>query len=363
MMSRFDRITRRDMLVALPALAMTPRAIVRAAQGADPPVPVRRLHSFGLKVSDVGRSLDFYQGLFGAPVQARQGDTLCLRIGRGPQFFSIGPTGPGEPPRITHLCFTTESFDVDRILASLSAQGIATIDAPSTAPGLDQAMKAWVRRRGPEAGGAPGGTPELYFADPDGLIVQLQDSTYCGGGGPLGNVCESVEPASTSGLLAVRDLSHFTVFGSDGQRANRFFQDLFGLSVQAYQGPTAPVLGVGDRIQFVMFAGGFGGRGRGRRGGGPPAPPAPATIHHACLSMDGFDADEILETLTGYGIMPRGDGNPTGPRMHYISLRMPNRGGASGGTPELYFTDPDGLLLQLQDSSYCGGGGLLGNEC
>jgi len=29
----------------------------------------------------------------------------------------------------------------------------------------------------------------------------------------------------------------------------------------------------------------------------------------------------------------------------------------------LYFTDPDGLLIQLQDVSYCGGGGFLGNVC
>lgn len=39
-------------------------------------------------------------------------------------------------------------------------------------------------------GGAPGGTPELYFTDPDGLLIQLQDVSYCGGGGFLGNACE-----------------------------------------------------------------------------------------------------------------------------------------------------------------------------
>jgi hypothetical protein len=49
--------------------------------------------------------------------------------------------------------------------------------------------------------------------------------------------------------------------------------------------------------------------------------------------------------------------------MHYVSLRMPERGGVEGGTPEVYFTDPDGILVQLQDPSYCGGGGYLGNEC
>ena len=28
---------------------------------------------------------------------------------------------------------------------------------------------------------------------------------------------------------------------------------------------------------------------------------------------------------------------------------MEDRGGAKEGTPELYFTDPDGILIQLQD--------------
>ena len=30
---------------------------------------------------------------------------------------------------------------------------------------------------------------ELYFTDPDGLLIQLQDTKYCGGSGSLGEVC------------------------------------------------------------------------------------------------------------------------------------------------------------------------------
>ena len=40
-----------------------------------------------------------------------------------------------------------------------------------------------------------------------------------------------------------------------------------------------------------------------------------------------------------------------------------DRGGAPEGTPELYFTDPDGILMQLQDVTYCGGAGYLGDMC
>jgi hypothetical protein len=68
--------------------------------------------------------------------------------------------------------------------------------------------------------------------------------------------------------------------------------------------------------------------------------------------------------LESFGLKPReSTPGPAGPLRHYVTMRMENRGGAPGGTPELYFTDPDGLLMQLQDATYCGGGGFLGNEC
>ena len=35
--------------------------------------------------------------------------------------------------------------------------------------------------RGADFGGAPEGTPELYFTDPEGILIQVQDARYCGG--------------------------------------------------------------------------------------------------------------------------------------------------------------------------------------
>ena len=82
------------------------------------------------------------------------------------------------------------------------------------------------------------------------------------------------------------------------------------------------------------------------------------------MNMDNFDVESIQASLESFGIQPRGEAaQGTPPLVHYISLRMPARGGIEGGTPELYFTDPDGLLMQLQDTTYCGGGGYLGNQC
>ena len=185
--------------------------------------------------------------------------------------------------------------------------------------------------------------------------MQLSSSSYCGGAGVNGDRCGAVEAAPKQGRLRLQDLNHFTAFVGDGAGANRFYQETFGLTVQAYQGAGSPVTGIGDGRQFVMYA---GGGGRGGRGG---AARTPANIHHGSFNMYDFDVDRVLATLTDFGLSAQQ--RATGPLVHYVSRRMPERGGAEGGTPELYFTDPDGILLQLQDVSYCGGGGYLGNEC
>jgi catechol 2,3-dioxygenase-like lactoylglutathione lyase family enzyme len=328
-------MTRRQVLLSLPALAS---AVRLAAQGAAPAIRVRSFNHLGLAVSDTKRSVDFYRDVFGMPIQARAGSNTILRIGAGPQFISIGPAGSAAPS-ISHFCLGVENFNVDRILSALAAHGVAK--GERTGP-----MTAAVSMRD--------GTPDLLFGDPDGIVCQLQDQRYCGGSGPLGNVC-AVETSPQKALIPLKDLSHFTVFSSDAARSNTFYQDLFGFTIRSYQGPTAPTLAVGPTVQFLMFTGGAAGRG---------ATPRPASINHGCFSLDSFKPDEVIKALESVGIKPReGTAGPVGPMRHYISMRMENRGGAPEGTPELYFTDPDGLLMQLQDTTYCGGSGVLGNRC
>ena len=350
-----NRISRRELLLSLPAWTFASRAL---AQGSSPPVRVRGINHVTLSVSDVKRSVDFYQGLFGMPVLSRQGQTANLQIGAGPQFLGIASAG-SSAPGINHLCLGVEDFNVDRITAVLKQRGITATDAAGNAGGGGLSggpLRMRVRMRGPETGGDRQGTPELYFSDHDGIVVQLQDPRYCGGAGPLGSVCPAPEASPKKGLLALRGWSHCTIFGSDGARSNAFYQDLFGLRVQAYQGPNAPVLGVGG-VQFLMFA---GGGGRGRAAATPPA----GSINHLCMNMENFNPDRVIAELERYGIKPRaGAQGPAGPLVHYISMRMENRGGAKEGTPELYFTDPEGLLIQLQDVKYCGGAGVLGDGC
>jgi len=349
-------VTRRELLLSLSAIVTA--SGVRA-QSRKRTIAVRSLNHMTLTVSDRKRSLEFYQGLFGMPVHHRQGTTVGLLIGSGPQYVSLG--GSGAKPGLNHFCMNVEGFSLDRVIQVLAEHGVTRRDVPGTGWGgpIGNPMKVWVRTRGEADGGAKEGTPELYVGDPDGIVVQLQDPSYCGGAGVLGNVCRApLEPAPRKGLLAVRGLSHFTLSVSSQQRSVAFYQELFGMSIQAHQG-ASPMLAVGSGPQFLAMGGGGGGRG-GSNSGPAPTP----GIGHACFTMEGFNPDRVLKTLADFGVKPRGDARgPAGPLVSYVTMRMEDRGGAKGGTPELYFTDPDGTLIQLQDMSYCGGSGYLGNVC
>lgn len=333
---------RREFLQMIPLLAAAPSALAQDTG----PVAVQKIHSCDMRVTDVARSVKFYQDLFGAPVQARRGEQVFLRVGDGPRFFSLSPTLPGQEPGFSHIGLSVAGFDAEQIQAQLERFGIARGVAPTRGQSrLSVASTSWLEQQG--------AVSELFFADREGLIYHLMGDNYCGGNDADGGRCETLEQSATDGMFSLIDYSHFTNFLTNRARANAFYTEAFGKTFQAYQGPGAPVIGVGDGLQFLMYVGGEE----------DSVPAVPGRIDHVCFSVEDFDVDRILARLTDYGLKPRENPRETAPLMHWISMRMPNRGGAEGGTPELYFTDPDGLRIQLQDRSYCGGTGYLGDIC
>lgn len=350
MISGSAMLSRRTLLKAIPALSLSPALFAQSGSA----IAVRKLHSYGMRVSNVERSVQFYQDLFGATIQSRQGDTVCLRIGEGPRFFSLSPMLPGQEPGFSHIGLSVENFDLESVRDQLDVFGVSRRAqlGPNQAS-LDVAMQSWTRTRGQGEGGSASGTQELFFADIEGLIYQLSSTDHCGGAGEFGDVCERVEEAASDGLFRSVDLSHFTNFLANKDRANEFYTRAFGLGFQAYQGPASPIVGVGDGIQFLMYVG-------GDQAG---APTQPGRVDHVCLSIEDFDVDGIIASLEDYGFTARESASDTPPLVHWISMRMPNRGGIEGGTPEVYFSDPDGIRIQLQDAVYCGGGGYLGDDC
>ena len=163
LLSRYEDgdLSRRDLLLSLSALMAAPAA----AQTKEPPIEVRSLNHVTMFVEDVSRSVDFYQGLFGMPVLSRQGGGTNLAAGSDAQFLGIFG-GRGAVAAIDHFCLGVADFDRDRIVEVLAERGV----------------DARVRMRDDV-------TPEIYFQDPDGIRVQLQDASYCGGSGPLGAEC------------------------------------------------------------------------------------------------------------------------------------------------------------------------------
>jgi catechol 2,3-dioxygenase-like lactoylglutathione lyase family enzyme len=84
------------------------------------------LNSATIAVSDVKRSVAFYQRLFGMPVQAQQGETVILRVGDGPQFLAVSPAS-GERTGIVGFGLTVDNFNVDRLKTTMTAFGVKDV--------------------------------------------------------------------------------------------------------------------------------------------------------------------------------------------------------------------------------------------
>jgi catechol 2,3-dioxygenase-like lactoylglutathione lyase family enzyme len=139
-------ITRRDFVGALCAAV--------SGRSAEPPLDVATLNHVTLFVSNVDRSVAFYQRLLGLPVMSRQDNGINLAAGSS--FVGIYAAQNDARPHINHFCLGVERFDVDQAMKACADQGV----------------KGRVRMRGD--------VKEFYFNDPDGLSVQLQDVGYRG---------------------------------------------------------------------------------------------------------------------------------------------------------------------------------------
>src|SRR4249920_182405 len=117
-----SQISRRELLLSIPALAPVLALVPRmfAAQAGKPSVPVKTINHFALAVSDVKKSVDFYQGLFGMPIQQRQGSTVILRIGSGPQYMALSPAGTNMPSIVSNLGMGVDNFNADQIISTLA---------------------------------------------------------------------------------------------------------------------------------------------------------------------------------------------------------------------------------------------------
>lgn len=160
------QISRRGFLTAVSAMAAMASTGVSAQS--RPPIEITSINHVTMFVKDIPGSAKFYQDLFGLEVKSQQSSGINLSTGKDGQFLGFYGGSPDTREQIHHVCLGVKNFDVEKTVAFLAERGI----------------KANIRMRDETI-------PELYFMDPNGLMIQLQDESYCGGSGVLGNICKS----------------------------------------------------------------------------------------------------------------------------------------------------------------------------
>jgi catechol 2,3-dioxygenase-like lactoylglutathione lyase family enzyme len=323
-----EAMTRRSALLALSATTVAPGVM---AQQMRPVIQTRRLNNVMIAVSNLERSTAFYERLFGPPV--RQGEAIVFRVGEGPHFFALTAVKGGAKPDFLSYGMTVADFDPERAMRTLADLGFGG---------------AQITRRGD--------TPELFVPDPNGIKVQLAHTTYGYGSGARGDVLPPAPTAAAKPAFQLKSINHVTLTIANGAREKDFYQTAFRLPIRAIQGDGV-TLAVGEGTDGVVF------------NAATNNPNAVSGINHACFTIENFDTERTMAILIEHGLEPIENGIPALIKPLTCRVRWRQRANNGGGptsplgTPEVYFTDPDNIRIQLQDVSYCGGSGRLGQIC
>jgi len=321
-------MTRRSALLALSATMASPRLM---AQQTKPAIQTRRLNNVMIAVSNLERSTAFYERLFGPPV--RQGEAIVFRVGEGPHFFALTAVRGGAKPDFLSYGMTVADFDPERAMRTLADLGFGG---------------AQITRRGD--------TPELFVPDPNGIKVQLQHTSYGYGSGARGEILPPAPAAAGKPAFQLKSINHVTLTIANGAREKDFYQKAFSLPVRAMQGDGV-TLAIGEGTDGIVF------------NAAANNPNAVSGINHACFTIENFDTERVMAILIENGLEPIESGIPALIKPLTCRVRWRQRANNGGGptsplgTPEVYFTDPDNIRIQLQDVSYCGGSGRLGQIC
>ena len=152
LVSGYERgsIDRRQLLAGLAMLVSSGGVAQEAGQRDEPAFRGQSLNHVTLSVTDVEASQRFYSSILGIQEVSRQKNGVNL--GLGTSF--LGLYAIKEPPRVNHFCIGLDEFHVQIAAERLRQYGI----------------NPRVRKD----------KPEVYFEDPDGITVQLEDKRYRG---------------------------------------------------------------------------------------------------------------------------------------------------------------------------------------
>jgi len=242
----FDRITRRNALLALGAAAI-PQA--RADGGL---VRATRVDHVSLAVGDIDKALVFYRRLFGSEVM-KDSKTPRRYLRLGPCYMAMAPAAAGEAKRIDHFGVGVENFNAPSLKSALEKAGFAVRES----------------------------NLGLFLTDPDGTSIQLwADQSWK----LLRDATPEAGPKQEA-LFHPTGMHHLAIQVNDMARATEFYRKLFG----------EPEMGPGDRPQPTFHV------GETRMPLYNPAPNKPAKIDHFSVLVDNFDAPSAVKVVKELG--------------------------------------------------------------
>jgi catechol 2,3-dioxygenase-like lactoylglutathione lyase family enzyme len=154
------KLSRRELVAAL--IAAAGAATTSSSVFAQSPAPVatgRSMNHVSLSVTNVERSADFYNRVLGMDIISRPANG-GLNMGLGDESF-LGLYNLPNPGGMHHLCIGVDNYNADELAEDLLEHGIT----------------ANVNR---DAANRTSGGDQLYFTDPDGILVQLAQHGYLG---------------------------------------------------------------------------------------------------------------------------------------------------------------------------------------
>ena len=122
LLNRFERgaLTRRELIQGLTILTAA-SATASTAQSQDVGIQVAKIDHVSIQVSDLPRSIAFYQRMFGLPIVSENRPEEIVRLGIGKTLVSLhhkNPTG-----LVDHFAIAIENFDEDSVTRELRARG------------------------------------------------------------------------------------------------------------------------------------------------------------------------------------------------------------------------------------------------
>jgi catechol 2,3-dioxygenase-like lactoylglutathione lyase family enzyme len=121
LVNRFDRgaLTRRELVQGLTMLAAASGAA--SAQAQDAVIKAAKIDHVSIQVSDLPRSVAFYQKMFGLTVVSEDKPNEIVRLGVGKALVSLhhkSPTG-----LVDHFAIGVEKFNKESVTRELKARG------------------------------------------------------------------------------------------------------------------------------------------------------------------------------------------------------------------------------------------------